>query len=108
MVEDFEYNTWTNFDILKTPFEENESIVERFLDYIRNLFNDEKVVKYILAYFANRIQNPATRNMVCVILYGEEGDGKNRLLDIFKNIIGDKYYTELENASNNCLEAILV
>ena len=64
---------------------------------MKNLFNDENVVNYILAYFANRIQNPAIRNMVCVILYGEEGDGKNRLFDIFKNIIEDEYYNLLNN-----------
>ena len=110
-VEDYEYNTWTIFDISKFPLEkdDDDEIINRFLDYMKNLFNDENVVNYILAYFANRIQNPAIRNMVCIILYGEEGDGKNRLFDIFKNIIGDKYYTELENAkqmfgSHSCVE----
>ena len=108
-VEDYEYNTWTDFEITKIPFENNESIIERFLEYMKNLFNNEEVVNYIIAYFANRIQNPAVRNMVCIILYGEEGDGKNRLFDIFKNIVGDKYYTELENAkqmfgTHSCIE----
>jgi hypothetical protein len=109
-VEDYEYNTWTDFDITKTPLEQDDDeIINRFLDYMKNLFDDENVVNYIIAYFANRIQNPANRNMVCIILYGEEGDGKNRLFDIFKNIIGDKYYTELENAkqmfgSHSCVE----
>ena len=108
-VEEYEYNTWTDFEITKIPFENNESIIERFLEYMKNLFNNDEVVNYILAYFANRIQNPAIRNMVCIILYGEEGDGKNRLFDTFKNIIGDKYYTELENAkqmfgAHSCIE----
>ena len=109
-VEDYEYNTWTDFDITKTPLEQDDDeIINRFLDYMKNLFDDENVVNYIIAYFANRIQNPANRNMVCIILYGEEGDGKNRLFDIFKNIIGDKFYTELENAkqmfgSHSCVE----
>ena len=108
-VENYEYNTWTNFEILKVRYEENQSIIDRFLEYLKNLFNDENVVKYILAYFANRIQNPAIRNMVCLIIYGEEGDGKNRLLDIFKNIVGDKYFTELESAkqlfgTHSCFE----
>jgi hypothetical protein len=97
-VEDYEYNTWTDFEITKTPYIPNETIVERFLDYMKNLFNDDNVVQYILAYFANRIQNPANRNYVCLIIYGEEGDGKNRLLDILKNIVGEKYFAELENA----------
>jgi len=83
-VEEYEYNTWTDFEISKTPYTENKTIIDRFLEYMKNLFNDEAVVNYILAYFANRIQNPAERNKVCIILYGEEGDGKNRLLDIFR------------------------
>lgn len=92
-----DYNTWTDFEILKTPYNPNNEIIERFLDYTNNLFNNNEVVNYILAYFANRLQNPAVRNNVCIILYGEEGDGKNRFFDIFKNIIGDKYFTELES-----------
>ena len=108
-VEDYEYNTWTDFEITKTKYEEDQTVIDRLLDYMKNLFNNEEVVNYILAYFAKRIQNPAHRNMVCIILYGEEGDGKNRLLDIFKNIVGDNYYTELENAkqmfgSHSCIE----
>jgi len=108
-VEDYEFNTWTDFKIIKTKYEEDQTIIDRFLDYMKNLFNNEEIVNYILAYFANRLQNPANRNMVCIILYGEEGDGKNRLLDIFKNIVGDKYYIELENAkqlfgSHSCIE----
>ena len=108
-IEDYEYNTWTDLEITKTPYIENSNIIDRFLEYLNNLFNDEKVVNYILAYFANRIQNPSVRNKVCIILYGEEGDGKNRLFDIFKNIFGNKYFTELESAkqlfgAHSCIE----
>jgi len=94
---DNEYNTWTDFEILQTPFIQDETVIEKFLDYMKNLLGNEEVVSFIIAYFANRLQNPAVRNMVCIILYGEEGDGKNRLLDIFKNIVGEKYFTELES-----------
>ena len=108
-VEEYEYNTWTDFEIKRTPYVEDSSIIVRFLDYMNNLFNDEAVVNYILAYFANRIKNPAIRNNVCIILYGEEGDGKNRLFDTFKNIVGEKYFIELENAkqlfgTHSCIE----
>lgn len=104
-----EYNTWTNWDILKTSFIPDETVIERFLEYTNNLFNNTEVADYILAYFANRLQNPADRNKVCIILYGEEGDGKNRFFDIFKNIVGNKYYTELESAkqlfsAHSCIE----
>ena len=76
---------------------------------MKNLFDDDNVVQYIIAYFANRLQNPASRNKVCIVLYGEEGDGKNRLYDIFKNIFGETYFTELESAkqmfgAHSCIE----
>lgn len=108
-IEDYEFNTWRGFEIERTPYEEDETVIERFLDYMNNLFDNKDVVNYLLAYFSNRLQNPSIRNNVCVILYGEEGDGKNRFLDIFKNIIGDKYYTELESSkqlfgSHCCVE----
>lgn len=108
-VESEEYNTWTEFDILKTPYTPNEKVIERFLEYTKNLFNNDEVVNYIIAYFANRLQNPAKRNNVCIILYGEEGDGKNRFFDIFKNIVGNKYFTELDSgkqlfSAHSCIE----
>ena len=108
-VQSNEYNTWTDFEILNTPYIPNDKIIERFLEYINNLFNNPDIVNYLLAYFANRIQTPAERNKVCVILYGEEGDGKNRFFDIFKNIIGEKYFTELESGkklfdTHSCIE----
>ena len=113
-VENYEYNTWTDFDILKTPYIPDveipkRCIIQRFIEYMKNLLNDDNVVNYILAYFANRIQNPAKRNMVCIILYGEEGDGKNRLFDTFRNIFGQKYFAEIETAkkmfgTHSCIE----
>ena len=68
---------------------------------MKNLLNDDKLNQYIIAYFANRLQNPANSNNVCIVLYGEEGDGKNRFYEIFKDIFGDNYYTELESAKQS-------
>ncbi len=45
----------------------------------------------LLLTFAIIIKNPAIRNLFCIILYGDEGGGKNRLFDIFKTVIADKY-----------------
>ena len=108
-VEDYEYNSWVDFKINNVSVEEDETIINRWLEYMKNLFDDDNVVQYIIAYFANRLQNPASRNKVCIVLYGEEGDGKNRLYDIFKNIFGETYFTELESAkqmfgAHSCIE----
>ena len=95
------YNTWCPFSILKEAYnpedkEYSEGILNRFMEYGTNLLG-QKVFEFTLAYFANRLQRPAIKNNVCIIIYGVEGDGKNRLLDIFKNIFGLKYFQELES-----------
>jgi hypothetical protein len=38
------------------PFEENEEVINRWLEYMKNLFNDDNVVQYIIAYLDNKIQ----------------------------------------------------
>jgi hypothetical protein len=102
------FNTWRDFDIFKVPFEPDDIVLQKFNEYRINLLGQE-VSDYIVAYFASRLQNPAKRNMVCVIIFGEEGDGKNRFLDIFKNIFGSLYFQELESAkqlfdTHSCFE----
>ena len=79
----------------------DETVIERWSEYMKNLLNDDNVVQYIIAYLASRLQNLSGRNKVW--------DGKNRLYDIFKNIFGGDYYTELESAkqmfgSHSCIE----
>jgi len=51
----------------------------------------------------------ADRNKVCLVLFGEERDGKNRFFDISKNIFGKKCFTQLESGnqlfnSHSCIE----
>ena len=96
------YNTWIPFSIFDVAYDKNnttynEEILTRFMEYGNGLLGEE-VFRYMLAYFANRLQNPAIRNGVCIVLYGVEGDGKNMFFDIFKNIFGLKYFHELEKA----------
>lgn len=102
-LNNYEYNLWTHYEILETPYNNdkyyNSKILDDFYDYMYNLFgNDKEVINYLLAYFANKLQKPYERNKVCIILKGEEGDGKNTFFDIFKKIIGEKYYAEIESA----------
>ncbi len=54
-VEDYEYNSWVDFKPKQMPFEENEEVIYSWLEYMKNLFNDDNVVQYIIAYFANRL-----------------------------------------------------
>lgn len=94
-----EFNLWTDFKIVKIPYiEENkEYVINELLSYMNNLLVNNDVVNFLLAYFAQRLQKPAYRCKVLICLFGEEGDGKNRLFDIFKNIFDDKFI-EIESA----------
>jgi len=65
-VEKQEYNTWTNLEILNTPYVADDTTIPRFMEYMNNLFNSGKVVDYLLAYFANRLQKPAECIKVCI------------------------------------------
>lgn len=102
--KDDTYNTWMPFSIFDIPYDKenteyNKEVLDRFLGYGNGLLGEE-VFKYCLAYFANRLQNPANRTKVSIILYGVEGDGKNMFFDIFKNIFGLKYFHELEKGKD--------
>lgn len=58
------------------------------------------------------ISYPKSRKKnLCIIIYGEEGDGKNRILDIFQNLFGKKYFEELDTAKqlfgvHSCMEQV--
>lgn len=103
----YEYNLWTHYEILKTPYyndtdedkEFNNKVLERLFDFMSNIYdNNNEVINYLLAYFANRLQRPYQRNKICIIVKGTEGDGKNTFFDIIKGIVGRKYYSEIETA----------
>jgi len=91
-------NTWVDFKIVKEPLVETErDYWAEYQQYLHNVIGNEKIVNNILARYAFRIVNPATRTIVILIIYGNEGDGKNRLLAPIYNIM--KGYTcMLDNA----------
>jgi hypothetical protein len=93
-----EFNIWDGFDIV------NESLIkterdfwEEYKTYVTNLLGDEKIANYVLARYAYRVVNPANRTSVVLVIYGGEGDGKNRLLSPIYKILGS-YATSLDTA----------
>ena len=95
-----EYNTWEPFKIANEPLIETErNYWEEYKTYAINLFNNNKrVVDVILARYAHRLQKPAKRTNVCLIICGTEGDGKNRFLEPIYRIFGKKYTVSLDSA----------
>ena len=44
-IETYEYNTWTNFDIVNTPYDEKQKdyCLKMFLDYCKKLFDNRRI-----------------------------------------------------------------
>ena len=86
---DFDFNSWKPFHITTQELIKTErDFWQEFLTYSHNLFGDDKVTNYVLARYAFRIQNPGLRSYVCVVYYGQEGDGKSKFLDTIYAIFG--------------------
>ena len=89
------YNLWTGFEIEKEG--ETEDISE-ILGHIKYLCNhDEACVEYFTKWMAHIIQKPGELTKVAVVLQGEKGVGKNTLTYLLEDMIGSKYYYEVNN-----------
>ena len=98
------FNTWIPFKIVKEPLIETErDYWAEYQQYLNNVISDEKIVNYILARYAFRIVNPASNTNVILIICGNEGDGKNRLLAPIYNIM--KGYTCMLDSAKKLYES---
>jgi phage/plasmid-associated DNA primase len=97
------YNKWRPFKIFEVEYdpndnEYNKSIINRFIEFSNNLLG-EIPAQYVIARFAQRLQKPAVRTEVSVLLFSEEeGTGKNTFFNIMKYIFGSDYYQEIGDA----------
>jgi hypothetical protein len=93
-----EFNIWDGFPISTEPLVKTErDYWAEYKTYLNNILGDVKIANYILARYAYRIVNPASRTSVILVIYGGEGDGKNRLLSPIYKILGS-YATSLDTA----------
>jgi hypothetical protein len=93
-----EFNIWDGFKIANTPLIKTErDFWQEYKTFVNNVLGDEKIANYILARYAYRLVNPANRTCVVLVIYGGEGDGKNRLISPIYKIL-DNYATSLDTA----------
>jgi len=92
-------NTFIGFNKLISSF--NPEYENDFNDFYENyflklLFNccecNEEFANWMLCYFAQLIQHPEKRPLRSVCFVGNQGDGKNALLDAIANVIGKDLY----------------
>jgi Family of unknown function (DUF5906) len=83
------FNTWTGFEIAEPmPTNDTRNYFAEYYTYIENLFASKAVAQFILARWAYRIQKPGLRTKVCLIVCGQEGQGKNSMFDVMYKIWG--------------------
>ena len=70
-----------------------KATMKRMLWHIKHIICDEDATlyEYVLSWVADILQNPGRKSEVCLLLQGEEGAGKNILVEILKLLIGSKY-----------------
>ena len=98
-----EFNIWVDFKIKNVPLTTTDrDFFKEYCDYAHNLIGDKKVADFILARYASRLKNPAIRTYVCVIYSGDEGDGKNKLLEPIYKIMDN--YTQMLSSAKQLYE----
>eukprot|EP00960_Hanusia_phi_P063757 765562-Hanusia_phi.AAC.1 len=96
-------NVWRGFDILKVALPDNfdmdnNTYVNRFIDHMKALFDDQDLVNYVTSWLAAKIQRPGNKTCVCIQMYSnDEGTGKNALCDAIRKVFGDSYSIELDD-----------
>lgn len=100
------FNTWTGFSqTLKDPkdFDEYENYaIELFTTHLKeNLSNgDSSFYIWLTGFLANIIQHPTKKYPNAVILKGDKGTGKSLLIDIMREVIGEKYVVSISDLNS--------
>jgi hypothetical protein len=86
------FNLWKPFNITKYTdvYEKDEEGLQMFLDHIKILCgNDPLVADYIVKWFAQMFQYPATKTIVPTFI-SDEGAGKGSILEMIGRMMGNK------------------
>ena len=92
------FNLWRGFPIEQVPLPEGfdietDTYVKKFKDFMLGILGNQANADYTTAYFANKVQNPSIKNMVCLILYSHtEGTGKDTLFETIQGVIGSDFW----------------
>jgi hypothetical protein len=92
------YNTFMGFEAEKGKYVSSGN-VEPFLEHCRVMAgNDDVSCKYLIDWLADIIQNPGRLSNVSILLRGEQGTGKNLLIELIaKHILGRRLSFETAN-----------
>jgi len=92
------YNLFTGFNYKYEEEFNNIQYIKHFKNHIKLLCNnDEAASNYLIKYLADLIQNPDILPGVAVVMCGGKGVGKDLLIDMLINLIGQEYTTRTQN-----------
>jgi hypothetical protein len=77
------FNTWTPPERLigMAPSRDDDPRIAWFIRFAQRLIPDENELGMLFDYFADRIQRPEVKCLWAPVLFGEQGNGKDTLLD---------------------------
>jgi hypothetical protein len=87
------YNLWRGFSVEPSDLP-LEKAAPTFLDHLRvNIARgDERKAQYVLAWFADMIQRPASKPGIALVLRGAEGSGKTVVGEVVGHLLGAHYF----------------
>jgi hypothetical protein len=93
------YNLWRGFKYDNT-IDYDMNNIQHFLDHIKNIICNGNIefYEYTINWFSRIIQTPHLKNKVGLVWYSEaEGVGKNVVLDVISELMGNEYYYSTSN-----------
>lgn len=86
------FNLWNGFAV-----EPKKGEVSPYLDFVREIVcaGDDRLYRWVMAWQAHVIQDPANKPGTALILRGEQGIGKSFFASCIGGILGDKTYMEV-------------
>lgn len=89
------YNLWKGFGIAEEELDPSADI-SLIMDHFYNIAGRDDIVRdYLLDWYAHKVQKPAIKTEVCLILYTpKQGAGKGLFAEEIMNALLGKYQTE--------------
>jgi hypothetical protein len=95
------FNLFNKFCDFNDEKKLKEVSIDMVLEHINTICGYEtESFEYLLNYFAHIVQFPAEKVPSAIIMFGEEGIGKNTLLNLIRDVIGKQYYGESSESSD--------
>ena len=90
-----DYNMFDDYCLVSKDTACKQVSLERVFEHIKSICGyDEACFEYLLNYKAHIVQKPEERVDVSVVCYGDEGVGKNLMIQLTGDVIGSQYYGE--------------